>query len=74
MTSRDYVKNQIDILPEQVVEKLIEFISFQKFNLGLYEDDTNYLSSIPGMAEKIKEGMETPLSGCVSADDIWSDV
>jgi prevent-host-death family protein len=42
----------------------------------LSEDDYNalqetlYLVSMPGMREKIREGMATPLSDCV-ADDGW---
>ena len=73
MSSRDYAKTQIDTLPEDVIEKVIEFISFQKFNIGLY-DDTDYLNSIPGMAEKIKKGIQTPLSECVSLSEVWADV
>lgn len=74
MTNREFIKSEIDILPEQILEKLIEFISFQKFNLGLHEDDTAYLSSIPGMAEKLIEGKNTPLSECVSLSELWPDV
>ena len=32
------------------------------------DDETAYLKSIPGMAEKIKRGMETPLSECFKID------
>ena len=74
MSGRDYVKTQIDILPEDVVEKVIEFISYQKFSIGMYDNDTEYLSSIPGMTEKIKEGMNTPLSECVPMSEVWADV
>ena len=73
MTNRDYVKKQIDILPESVIEKMIEFISFQKYSLGLCDDDTDYLTSVPGMADKIKSGMNTPLSECVSLSEVWPD-
>ena len=31
---------------------------------SLVDSETAYLKSIPGMAEKIKRGMETPLSEC----------
>ncbi|MDR2600371.1 MAG: hypothetical protein LBC73_08855 [Oscillospiraceae bacterium] len=74
MSSREYAKTQIDVLPEDVVEKIIEFISFQLFSIGMYDNDTEYLSSIPGMKEKIKEGMKTPLSECVSIAEVWADV
>ena len=35
VSNRDYAKTQIDSLPDGVVEKIIEFISFQKYSLGL---------------------------------------
>ena len=74
MTNRDYAKAQLDALPEMVIEKVIEFISFQKYSLGLYENDTDYLMSVPGMAEKIKAGLSTPLSECVPLSEVWPDV
>jgi len=74
MSGRDYAKIQLDTLPEDVIEKVIEFISFQKFSIGMYDNDTDYLNSIPGMSEKIKEGMNTPLSECVPMSEVWADV
>jgi len=74
MSGRDYAKIQLDTLPEDVIEKVIEFISFQKFSIGMYDNDTDYLNSIPGMTEKIKEGMNTPLSECVPMSEVWVDV
>ena len=32
--------------------------------------ETIYLSSIPGMVESIKEGINTPIEECISADKI----
>lgn len=32
-------------------------------------EETLYLNSIPGMAELIIEGMNTPLSDCIAEDD-----
>lgn len=32
-------------------------------------EETLYLSNIPGMAEMIIEGMNTPLSDCIAEDD-----
>ncbi|MDR2558359.1 MAG: hypothetical protein LBC86_02275 [Oscillospiraceae bacterium] len=74
MSNRDYARTQIDTLPEDIIEKLVEFISFQKFNLGLYDNDTDYLNSVPGMTEKIKNGMDTPLSECVPLSEVWANV
>ena len=64
MNNRDFLKHEIDVLPESVIEKIQEYIVFQRFNLGLFENDTDYLSSIPGMTESIKTGIDTPVSEC----------
>jgi hypothetical protein len=74
MSNRDYAKAQIDILPDGAIEKVLEFISFQKYSLGLYDNDTDYLTSVPGMAGKIKAGLNTPLSACVPLSEVWPDV
>jgi hypothetical protein len=72
--NRDYVKAQIDALPDGAIEKLLEFISFQKYSLGLYDNDTDYLASVPGMANKIKAGLNTPLADCAPLAEVWPDV
>ena len=74
MSKREYVKEQIDILPEIAVEKVIEFISFQKYSLGLYDDETDYLNSIPGMADKIITGLNAPDSEFIPLSEVWVDV
>jgi len=74
MSRRDYVKFQADALPEQVIERVIEFISFQKFRLGLFEDDTEYLMSIPGMVDKIEDAAKESLSNCVTMAELWPNV
>jgi hypothetical protein len=67
MGNRDHIKMQIDTLPDAALETVMEFISFQKFRLGLFGDDTEYLSSIPGMVKIIQEGKATPLSECLDS-------
>jgi len=74
MSTRDFAKTQIDVLPDSAVEKVLEFITFQRFSLGLYDSDDEYLAAIPGMTESIKEGLATPLSECVPLSEVWSDV
>jgi len=74
MTKRDYVKSEIDSLPDEVVEQIQAFISFQKYSRGLLGNDTDYLESIPGMAESIRGGIEAPLSDCVPLSEVWPDV
>ena len=36
---------------------------------GLME--TLYLSSIPGMKEKIVEGLKTPIEDCIPENQVW---
>ena len=67
MINRDYLKTQIDNLPDAALERVVEYISFQKFCLGLFEDDTEYLSSIPGMVDIIQKGKATPLEECLDS-------
>ena len=74
MINREYIKEQIDTLPEKVIERVIEFISFQRYSFGLYDNDTDYLMSVPGMTDRIKDGLNTPLSDCVPLSEVWTDV
>ncbi len=74
MSSREYVKGQIDVLPDSVIEKIREFILFQRYSLGIFDNDTDYLNTIPGMAESIRRGIETPLSECLDVSEVWPDV
>ena len=74
MSSRDYVKTQIDALPDSIIARLEEFITFQMFSLGLLDSDTDYLNAVPGMAESIKAGLSTPLTDCIPLSEVWPDV
>ena len=64
MSKKELLMTQIDSLPDSVIEKVLEFISFQRYSLGLFENDTDYLNSIPGMAESIIKGLKTPVHEC----------
>ena len=64
MSKKELLMTQIDLLPDSVIEKVLEFISFQRYSLGLSDNDTDYLNSIPGMAESIIKGLETPIHEC----------
>ena len=67
MSTREYVKIQIDTLPDNVVDKVQEYIEFQLYCLEIPKSDTEHLKSIPGMMESIEEGMATPLSECLDS-------
>ena len=64
MSRKELLMTQINSLPDSVIEKVLEFVSFQRYSLGLFENDTDYLNSIPGMAESIIQGLETPIHEC----------
>jgi len=74
MTIREYVKNEIDALPDEVIHIVRDFVLFQKFRGLLEIDDSTYLSFIPGMMASIQEGRETPLTECKPMSEIWPDV
>ena len=64
MSRKEFLMTQISSLPDPVIEKVLEFVSFQRYSLGLFESDTDYLNSIPGMAESIIQGLKTPINEC----------
>jgi hypothetical protein len=39
MLNREHIKNEIDTLPDFVIEKVQDFITFQKFSLAVLEQD-----------------------------------
>jgi hypothetical protein len=74
MLAREQIRAEIDNLPDETVNSILEFILFQKYRLGLFEDDSAYLASLPGMAESIRQGREVPLSDCAPLSEVWPDV
>ena len=70
MSSREYVKSKIDVLPDSAIHKVQEFVSFQLYSLGMLENDTEYLASIPGMVESIKAAAAEPLADGVPASEV----
>ncbi|MCL2400893.1 MAG: hypothetical protein FWC91_14265, partial [Defluviitaleaceae bacterium] len=67
---REALKKDIDLLPNEALADLHRYVALQKFYFDAYEDDTDYLNSIPGMAEKIISGMCEPLSESVPANEV----
>ena len=74
MTIQETLKNEIDTLPKETLFVLRDFLLFQKYRSILETDDTTYLNSIPGMADSIKDGVNTPLEKCVPLSQVWADV
>ena len=74
MSSREYVITQLNTLPDSAIDKVREFVAFQMFSLGLYQSDTEYLASIPGMVESIKAAANEPLEDCIDMTEMLDDV
>ena len=74
MTIRESVKTEIDALSDDALREVRDFLLFQKYRHILEIDDNIYLNAILGMADSIKEGVQTPLSKCVSLSSEWTDV
>ena len=74
MTIKESIKSEIDTLPNEILYAVRDFLMFQKYRSIIEMDDTTYLNSIPGMADSIKEGINTPLSECINLDEVWDDV
>ena len=70
MVSRELLKKDIDLLPEEALEDLRKYVLMQKVYFNSFDNDTDYLNSIPGMAEKIIEGMNESLSESVPANEV----
>ena len=74
MNIRESIKNEIDILPNDALYAVSDFLLFQKYRDILEMDDTTYLNSIPGMADSINDGIRTPNIENVSLTEVWPDV
>ena len=70
MVNRELLKQEIDRLPETALEEIQKFILYQQFTLDIFDSDTDYLNSMPNMAEKIVSGLNEPLCECVSAQEV----
>jgi hypothetical protein len=74
MTLRESVKTEIDALSDEAPGAVRDFLLFQKYRTILETADGDYLNTIPGMADSIKAGIETPVSECVPLSSVWPDV
>jgi len=68
MTSRDYVKNELDTLPDFLLDKVQEFIFFQKFNLRTHSQDTEVLRDIETASMSSMDFWDNP------DDEVWNHV
>ena len=63
MCNREYAVAQINSLPDNIVEKIVEYISFQRFNLGLLENEP------PNNSKKQKEALHQLYTALATIDD-----
>ena len=68
MAIRELIKRDIELLPDEALDDLRKYVLMQKFYFNIFDNDTDYLNSIPGMADKIISGMQEPLSESIPAD------
>ena len=68
MTSRDYIKGEVDNLPDFIIDKLQEFIIFQKFSLGVLRQDTEAICDIETASVSSTDFWNNP------DDEVWNHV
>ena len=74
MSMVEAAKLELDTMDEALVERVYDFILFEKYRNIHEMGDSTYLASIPGMMESIQEGIKTPLSACKPLSEVWPDV
>ena len=62
MTDRASIIKDINSLPDDVLNHVQNYIAFLKFNYNLYDNDTDYINSIPGLTKKILDSVNSPKS------------
>ena len=70
LKEKDRILSDLDRLPLPYQKEILDFIEFIK--VKAQESDTEYLQSIPGMVESIKQAMtEDPGESLTSEDIGW---
>jgi len=70
MSTREFVIKQVELMPEEALEAMKEFISFQRFNLGIYNKEIKRPISIDDLTEEelnaeIQKGVDSMNAGRV---------
>ena len=68
MSSRDYVKSEVEKLPDSIIEKLQEFILFQKFSLNNINGDMKIINDIQSASLSSVDFWDNP------EDEVWDHV
>jgi len=64
MTSRELAITHISTLPDSTVDKILDYILYQKYIVDRENDGEVDIESIPAMMEIIDEGINTPWEEC----------
>ena len=73
MSNRDMCISVINSMEEWQLQSVLEMLRAVKGTMDKLETgalETKELLSIPGMGEKLTEGMKTPLSECVPESEV----
>jgi len=68
MSNREYIKNEIDTLPDSVLDKVEEFIAFQKYSLRVVEGDKTAFHDLQAVSMSSTSFWDNP------DDDVWDNV
>ena len=68
MSSRDYVKSEIETLPDSIINKLQEFIIFQKYSLKNIQNDSDTINDIAIASISSMDFWDNP------DDEVWNNV
>jgi hypothetical protein len=75
MTSRELAITYISTLPDSTVDRILDYILYQKYIADKENDEEVDIESIPTMMEIIDNGINTPWEECkVIPEDVYNAV
>ena len=80
MSTRERLITQLDLLPEESLERMLQFISFEKFNLGIYNKEIKKPLSMDDLTEdelnaEIQKGVDSMNAGrVISSDELETEM
>ena len=74
MGLRETAYEEMGTMSARQIEKVYDFILFEKYRAIHEMDDATYLSSIPGMMESIDAAIAAPRSERIALEEVWPDV
>jgi len=75
MTSRELAITYISTLPDSTVDRILDYILYQKYIVDRERDEEVDIESIPSMMKIIDNGINTPWEECkVVPEDVYNAV